>query len=105
MLAVKWTLALVAGLIAGVIANGLAEGSDLNQVDVMKKPVQTEPPLTDKSDPNYWTKERMKSAKPIEMPTPKEPAPIGQDETPDADSNRSVTGEGNTGGTDAPSKD
>ncbi len=104
MLAMKWTLAFVA-VIASVITNGLAEGSDPNQVDCMKKSIQTEPPVTDKSDPNYWTKERMKSAKPIEMPTPDEPAPVGQDKTPYVDSNKSVSGEGSTGGTNVPVRD
>ena len=105
MRAMKWTLASVALVISGAINNEIAVGSDSNQVDCMKKPIQSEPPLNDRSDPNYWTKERMKSAKPIEMPTPDQPAPIGQNKTPDSATNKSVIGEGNTGDTNAPSKD
>jgi hypothetical protein len=90
---VSFLATLAIALLVDCVANAQ---SLTRQEKCMKKPVQSETPPHENRDKSYWTKERMKSAEPIEMPTPKETEPAGKD--PDAKSGRSTSGEGDPGG-------
>ncbi len=64
----------------------------------MIKPVQSAPAQTGDPDETYWTEERLKSAKPIEMPTPATPPPGEDGDLSDPGTQNSVSGSGCPGG-------